>query len=67
MISQLNWHKRPLLFLLLILLLAFGLRLYGLDHQSLWWDELKTIDRATLPWPDLRTDFITTKDQLPFY
>lgn len=53
--------------LLLILLLGFGLRLYGLDHQSLWWDELKTIDRATLSWPDLRADFIATKDQLPFY
>ncbi len=49
------------------MLLAFGLRLYGLDHQSLWWDELKTIERATLPWPALLTDFINTKDQLPLY
>lgn len=58
---------RPYAVLIPILLLAFGLRLYELDDQSLWWDELKTIERALLPLPDLLIDFINTKDQLPIY
>ena len=61
------WRERPLRPLLLILLLAFALRLVGLDHQSLWWDELKTIERATLSWPALLSDLINTKNQLPLY
>ncbi|MAT97278.1 MAG: hypothetical protein CL608_09065 [Anaerolineaceae bacterium] len=61
------WRERPYLPLLLILLLAFSLRLYMLDSQSLWWDELKTIDRATLPWSDWFIDFSNKKNQVPFY
>ncbi|MCP4418022.1 MAG: hypothetical protein GY805_15475 [Chloroflexi bacterium] len=60
-------EKRPFLSLLPILLLAFSLRLHALDSQSLWWDELKTLQRATLPLPNLLTDFINTRDQLPAY
>jgi mannosyltransferase len=60
-------EKRPFIPLIAILLLAFGLRLYKLDSQSLWWDELKTLERATLSLPDLLTDFINTRDQLPLY
>ncbi|VAW41959.1 hypothetical protein MNBD_CHLOROFLEXI01-7, partial [hydrothermal vent metagenome] len=59
--------KRPFLPLIPILLLAFGLRLHALGNQSMWWDELKTIERATLPLPALLTDFINTRDQLPAY
>lgn len=59
--------KRPFLPLIAILLLAFALRLHALGNQSLWWDELKTIERATLPLPALLTDFISTRDQLPAY
>ena len=36
------WHlnnPKPTLILLVILLLAFGLRLYRLGDQSIWWDE----------------------------
>ena len=64
---QLIWRKRPLLPLLLLLLLAFGLRLYGLANQSLWWDELKTWERATMPLDEMLTGLITIRDQVPFY
>jgi hypothetical protein len=43
--------KQPFNQLLVILLLAFALRLVGLTDQNLWWDELKTWERATLPFP----------------
>lgn len=64
---QTNWRKRPFLPLLLLLLLAFGLRLYGLTNQSLWWDELKTWERATLPLNEMFTGLIGIRDQVPFY
>ena len=38
------WSTTPAL---LILLLAFGLRLYRLDFQSIWWDEGHSIFVAT--------------------
>ena len=37
----------PRFWLILILLLAWGLRLYHLDTMSLWWDESLSWDRAT--------------------
>ena len=58
---------RPYVPLILVLLLAFSLRLYRLDSQSLWWDELKTIERAILPLPDFLADFINIRNQLPLY
>ncbi|WP_420642993.1 glycosyltransferase family 39 protein [Candidatus Leptofilum sp.] len=61
------WQKRPLPPLLLILLLAFGLRLIGLDSQSLWWDELKTIQRAAMAFPHLMTDLAGHRAHLPLY
>ena len=59
--------KRPFLLMLFILLLAFGLRLYGLDSQSLWWDELKTVERAIMPLDDMLTNLIGIRNQVPFY
>ena len=64
---QLHWRKRPLLPLLFLLLLAFGLRLYGLASQSLWWDELKTWERTTMPLDEMLTGLIGIRDQVPFY
>ena len=64
---QLIWRKRPLFPLVLILLLAFGLRLSGLNNQSLWWDELKTVQRAAMSAPELMTDLAGHRAHLPFY
>ncbi|MCA9918317.1 MAG: glycosyltransferase family 39 protein [Anaerolineales bacterium] len=64
---QQTWQKRPLRPLTLIILLAFGLRLFGLAQQSLWWDELKTWERATLPLQEMFTSIIGIRDQVPFY
>ena len=72
---QKGWWKRPLRLgsvqayptLLLILLLAFALRLYGLANQSLWWDELKTWERATVPLNQMLTNLIGIRDQVPLY
>ncbi|WP_420631472.1 glycosyltransferase family 39 protein [Candidatus Leptofilum sp.] len=62
-----SWQKRPLLPLVCILLLAFALRLAGLDSQSLWWDELKTWERATMPLEEMFAGLIGIRDQVPFY
>jgi hypothetical protein len=59
--------KLPLNQLLVILLLAFGLRLYGLATQNLWWDELKTWERAAMPLNEMLTDLIAIRDQMPLY
>lgn len=44
--------------LVLILLLAWGLRLYHLDSMSLWWDESLTWDRATNTLPNILNNTI---------
>lgn len=62
-----NWRKRPLFLLTGILLLAFALRLVGLADQNLWWDELKTWERATLPLPEMLHDLMHIRDQVPLY
>ena len=43
-------YMSPRNWLLLITALAFALRLYGLDTQSLWFDEILTVHLAQLPW-----------------
>lgn len=59
--------------LLLLLLLAFALRLYDLDGQSMWSDEGLSLYRARLPLSDLLTNQIvvdgipTTDTNPPFY
>ncbi|MFZ1395247.1 MAG: glycosyltransferase family 39 protein, partial [Candidatus Promineifilaceae bacterium] len=62
-----SWRKRPSLPLTGILLLAFALRLYGLASQNLWWDELKTWERATMPLNEMLKDLFSIRDQVPFY
>ena len=59
--------KQPFNQLILILLLAFALRLYGLASQNLWWDELKTWERATMPLSAMLRDLMSIRDQVPFY
>ncbi|HXW00676.1 MAG TPA: hypothetical protein VEC93_19825, partial [Anaerolineae bacterium] len=47
-----SWrHALPLL----ILWLAFGLRLYHLDFQSIWWDEGHSIFVASQPISQIPT------------
>jgi len=41
--------------ILLILLLAFALRVYHLDFQSIWWDEGHSIEMASAPLPQIAT------------
>ncbi|MGQ9625412.1 MAG: glycosyltransferase family 39 protein [Anaerolineae bacterium] len=48
-----------------ILLLALGLRLYRLAHQSLWLDEVITLRRAGLALPAILEDL--PEDQSPLY
>ena len=67
MIIRVERRKRSYLFLIPILLLAFGLRLYHLDAQSLWWDELKTVQRASMSWAALLTDLAGHRAHLPLY
>lgn len=40
---------------LLLLLLAFSLRLYCLDYQSIWWDEGHSIEMASAPLSQIAT------------
>lgn len=44
--------------LLLLLLVAFGLRLFRLDAQSLWWDEGISLHLATSSLPEIVADRI---------
>lgn len=46
---------RPAWIALPFLLLAFGLRLYHLDYQSIWWDEGHSIDMASAPLSQIAT------------
>ena len=45
-------HISPKTWLLFITALAFALRLYGLDTQSLWFDEILMVFLAWLSWYD---------------
>lgn len=45
---------RVLLIVLAILLVAFGLRVFRLDAQSLWWDEALSLKLALAPGLELR-------------
>ncbi|MEM7334949.1 MAG: glycosyltransferase family 39 protein [Chloroflexota bacterium] len=54
-------------YLILVLLLAFGLRVWELESQSLWWDELKTVFRAELSFAELIQDLLEKRGHVPFY
>ncbi len=53
--------------LLLILLLAFGLRGYRLGYQSLWWDEMSTAARALIPLDEMIGNLFTVRNHVPLY
>lgn len=53
--------------LLLILLLAFGLRLFHLSQQSFWWDEMWTAAISTLPLPELMEESFADRVHPPLY
>ncbi|MFN8482563.1 MAG: glycosyltransferase family 39 protein [Anaerolineae bacterium] len=46
--------SRAILIVLAILLVAFGLRVFRLDAQSLWWDEALSLKLALAPGLELR-------------
>ena len=50
---RLTWWRWGLL--ILIFWAAFGLRLFRLDYQDIWWDEARNIDVATRPLPQIAT------------
>ena len=52
--SSTSSRRAPVLCVLVALvLLGMGLRLYGLDADSLWLDEILTADKAQLDLPSL--------------
>lgn len=60
-------HHLRYLLLIILLLLAYALRVNNLGNQSLWWDELKTLERATLPIKDMLVDLISKRNHMPLY
>src|SRR5690606_36655021 len=50
--SLLTFHR---LLVLLIVLLAWALRLVALDRQAIWWDEARKIDVALRPFEQVAT------------
>jgi mannosyltransferase len=56
-----TWRVFPLL------ALAFGLRLWRLDAQSLWWDEIDTVFLAVSPPSLAWDDILRVGNQVPLY
>lgn len=50
-----------------ILLLAFGLRVYRLDYQSMWWDEIKTGVLTMVPLRAVFENLFTIRNHVPLY
>jgi mannosyltransferase len=53
--------------LLLVILLGFGLRVYLLDGQSLWWDELYTTTQAAMTPGELIESLFEDRVHTPLY
>ncbi len=51
----------------LVVLLGFALRLYRLDAQSLWWDEIYTVARSVMSVPELIENLFESRVHLPLY
>ncbi|MFZ5917613.1 MAG: glycosyltransferase family 39 protein [Chloroflexota bacterium] len=58
-------HKRQVL-LLAVLLLAFGLRMYRLPYQSLWYDEALSVHYASQPLPEMLVG-VSNSDHPPLH
>lgn len=59
--------RRSYFGLSLIVLLGFALRIYRLDQQSLWWDELYTVASSVLSLPELFENLFDDRVHLPLY
>lgn len=59
--------RKHLWITLALVLLAFGLRFYGLEHQSLWRDEVDSIRFASLPLGDLIRTYAGQGQNGPLY
>ncbi len=53
--------------LLAIILAALALRLWCLDAQSLWWDEMVTVFRSTSPPALMWEDILRPRNQVPLH
>jgi uncharacterized membrane protein len=53
--------------LLLIVLLGLLLRLYAIDHQSLWYDEEFALTLSRLSWSDMTGQLVRDFTQPPFH
>jgi uncharacterized membrane protein len=60
-------RKNHYLPLVAIFLLGFGLRVYRLDEQGLWWDEIYTVARAAMSVPELIENLFESRVHLPLY
>lgn len=56
------FFSAPHVWVLLILVLSWGLRLYHLDTMSLWWDESLTWDRAINTIPNILSNTIVIQN-----
>jgi 4-amino-4-deoxy-L-arabinose transferase-like glycosyltransferase len=54
-------------YLLLILLLAFALRVYRLDHQSMWWDEMHAGMMSVLSPDAILDNLFAIRNHVPLY
>lgn len=64
------WRRPPrqaMGLMILLLLLAFFLRVFRLDQQSLWYDELATWQRAVVPLADMFADLFAVRNHTPLY
>lgn len=50
-----------------IVLLAFGLYIYGLGAQGLWMDEVITVQRAGMTLREMLDDLLETRNHVPLY
>jgi len=60
-------QRTPLWGFLALIWLAFGLRLYQLNGQSLWWDELSTVVRTAVPLDEMFANLLTIRNHMPLY
>lgn len=51
----------------LIVLMGFALRVYRLEQQSLWWDEIYTVARSIMSAPELIENLFESRVHLPLY
>jgi mannosyltransferase len=68
--SRGNFDKlimRKILFPVLVILLAFTLRVFRLDFQSMWWDEIATVFRAGIPFQEMLGNLLVIRNHMPLY